>query len=409
MAQPITTGVKLRILMFLQYFIWGAWYTTVAVYMRNHGMENLTHWPYTVTPVAAMVSPLFLGLFADRLFQTQKMLGVLLLIGGTFMLLTPQASGTPVIFISLLFLFNLCFMPTLALANSLVFYHTAEPEKQFPLIRVFGTVGWIVAGLTISFVLVWFTADVIPERTPLPLYLAGTAAVALGLFSFTLPETPPSAKGMPVSIRGMLGLDALKSLGSPSFYIFLISSFLICIPLAAYYNFTQIFLETRGFRNIAAMQSLGQVSEVFFMLLLPLCFRRLGVKWVLAIGMGAWALRYVLFSIGAPDGVLWLILTGILLHGICYDFLFVAGQIYVERHASPMYRAQAQSLIVFVTYGLGMLVGAQVAGTVYNLFLGDATALTGEQFQTFWMLPAVFSLVVLVIFALTFKPKAAHR
>lgn len=409
MSHSTAIGVRLRVLMFLQYFIWGAWYTTVAVYMRNHNMENLTHWPYTVTPIAAMVSPLFLGLFADRLFQTQKMLGVLLLIGGTFMLLTPQASGNPVIFISLLFLFNLCFMPTLGLANSLVFYHTEEPERQFPLIRVFGTVGWIVAGLMISFVLVWFTADVIPERTPLPLYLAGTAAVALGLFSFTLPETPPSAKDMPVSIRGLFGLDALKSLGSPSFYVFIVSSFLICIPLAAYYNFTQIFLETRGFRNIAAMQSLGQVSEVFFMLLLPLCFRRLGVKWVLVIGMGAWALRYLLFSIGAPDGVLWLILTGILLHGICYDFLFVAGQIYVERHASPKYRAQAQSLIVFVTYGLGMLVGAQVAGTVYNLFLGDAAALSGEQFQRFWMLPAVFSLVVLVIFALTFRPKAAHR
>lgn len=395
--------------MFLQYFIWGSWYTTVAVYMRNHGMENLTHWPYTVTPVAAMLSPLFLGLFADRLFQTQKMLGVLLLAGGAFMLLAPQASGTPVTFIGLLFLFNLCFMPTLGLANSLVFYHTEEPEKQFPLIRVFGTVGWIVAGLTISFVLVWFTADIIPERTPLPLYLSGIAAIVLGLFSFTLPATPPSAKGMPVSIRGMLGLDALKSLGSPSFYIFLGSSFLICIPLAAYYNFTQIFLETSGFRNIAAMQTLGQVSEVFFMLLLPFCFRRLGVKWVLMIGMGAWALRYFLFSIGAPDAVLWLILSGILLHGICYDFLFVAGQIYVERHASPMYRAQAQSLIVFVTYGLGMLVGAQVAGKVYNLYLGDTAALSADQFQSFWMLPAVFSVVVLAIFAFTFRPSAAHR
>lgn len=401
--------MKLRLLMFLQYFIWGAWYTTVAVYMRNHGMENLTHWPYTVTPIAAMVSPLFLGLYADRLFQTQKMLGILLLIGGVVMLLTPQASGTPAVFIGLLFLFNLCFMPTLALANSLVFYHTEDPEKQFPLIRVFGTIGWIVAGLTISFVLVWFTAGVIPERTPLPLYLAGAAAVTLGLFSFTLPETPPSGRDMPVSLRGLFGLDALKSLGSRSFYIFIISSFLICIPLAAYYNFTQIFLETRGFQNIAAMQSLGQFSEVIFMLLLPLCFRRLGVKWVLAIGMGAWALRYLLFSIGAPDGVLWLILTGILLHGICYDFLFVAGQVYVERHAPPEYRAQAQSLIVFVTYGLGMLVGAQVAGTIYNLFLGEATLLNGEQFQTFWMLPAVFSLVVLAIFAMTFKPKKEHR
>lgn len=396
---------RLQLLMFLQYFIWGGWYTTIAVYMLNKGMGDLTHWPYTVTPLAAMISPLFLGLIADRLFQAQHIVAALHIIGGLFILSAPAAAHSPVLFILLLFLFNLCYMPTLALTNSLVFHHIENPEKQFPVIRVFGTVGWIVAGLVISFGLVYLAADVVPEKTPLPLFMSGTAAILLGLFSLTLPETPPSAKGVPVSIGGLFGFDALKELGSKSFYVFLISVFLICIPLAAYYNFTQIFLQSVEFRNIAAIQTLGQVSEVFFMLLLPYFFIRLGAKWVLVIGMGAWALRYFLFALGAPDGVVSLIVIGILLHGICYDFLFVAGQIYVERLASPAIRSQAQSLFVFLTYGLGMLVGAQVAGRAYNMFLGDASVLTGTQFQQFWLLPAVLAVVIMLVFAALFRPE----
>ncbi|GIV58221.1 MAG: MFS transporter [Rhodothermaceae bacterium] len=393
-------------MMFLQFFIWGAWYTTVAVYMNNHGMGDLTHWPYTVNPIAAIVAPFFLGLVADRYFATEKVLGVLHLLGGVVMLFVPQTSGTPTVFILLLLLYNLCYMPTLGLTNSLAFHHITDQEKEFPRIRVFGTIGWIVAGLFVSFVLGQFVAEnVLPEQTALPLYTTALASIALGLYSFTLPHTPPPAAGEKVSVRSIIGLDAFEKLGSKPFYIFLVSSLLICIPLAAYYNFTQIFLEATGFENIAGTQTLGQMSEVVFMLLMPFFFARLGVKWMLAVGMGAWVLRYVLFALAAPASVFWMIIAGILLHGICYDFFFVTGQIYVDKKSTPAIRGQAQGFLVLLTYGVGMLIGAQVAGNLYNSFLSGAGALSLEQWQDFWFIPAGFAAVILLFFILTFNDR----
>lgn len=392
-------------MMFLQFFIWGAWYTTIAVYMSNHGMERLTYWPYTVNPIAAIVAPFFLGLIADRYFSTEKVLGVLHLLGGLFLFAVPRFTGSPTTFILLLLFYNLCYMPTLGLANSLAFHHIESQEQQFPLIRVFGTVGWIVAGLFISFVLgAVMTAE--PEKTALPLYTAATASVLLGVFSFSLPHTPPRAAGVPVSFRSIAGLDAFKQLGDRPFYVFIAASLLLCIPLAAYYNFTQIFLGTAGVQKIAATQTWGQISETGFMLLMPLMFARLGVKKMLMIGMGAWVLRYALFAIAAPNAVFWMIFIGILLHGVCYDFFFVTGQIYVDKKSTPAVRGQAQGFLVLVTYGVGMLIGAQVAGRVYNSFLGAATSLTLEQWGKFWWLPAAFAAAVLLFFAAFFRSQS---
>jgi nucleoside transporter len=396
---------RLSAMMFLQFFVWGAWYTTIAVYMSSQGMGTLTHWPYTVNPIAAIAAPFFLGLVADRYFATERVLGVLHLLGGAVMLAVPQTTGAPTVFIALLLLYNLCYMPTLALSNSLAFHHIDSQEKQFPIIRVFGTIGWIVAGLAISFVLSRFVGGALPEQTAAPLYLAGAASIALGLYSFTLPHTPPRAAGDRVSLRSIVGVDALAHLGSRPFYVFIASSLLICIPLAAYYNFTQIFLGAAGVTNIAATQTLGQVSEVFFMLLMPLFFVRLGVKWMLVVGMGAWVLRYVLFALAAPDAVFWMIASGILLHGICYDFFFVTGQIYVDKKSTPAIRGQAQGLLVLITYGVGMLIGAQLAGNVYNSFLDGAAGLTLEQWRSFWYIPAGFAAVVMVFFAATFNDR----
>jgi nucleoside transporter len=394
-------NARLSAMMFLQFFVWGAWYTTVAVYMTAQGMETLTHWPFTVNPIAAIAAPFFLGLVADRYFATEKVLGTLHVLGGLVMLAVPQATGAPTAFIALLLLYNLFYMPTLGLANSLSFHHIGDQEKQFPLIRVFGTIGWIAAGLVVSFVLVAFVSDV-PERTAAPLYLTGAVSIVLGLFAFTLPHTPPPAAGESVSLRSIIGLDALEQLGSRSFWVFIVSSLLISIPLAAYYNFTQIFLGAAGVENIAATQTLGQASEVVFMLLMPFFFVRLGVKWMLLVGMGAWSVRYVLFALAAPDAVFWLIATGILLHGICYDFFFVTGQIYVDKKSTPAVRGQAQGFLVLITYGVGMLIGAQLAGNLYNVFLDGATALDLTQWQGFWFVPAAFAAVVMVFFGLTF-------
>lgn len=406
------SNVQLRLsaMMFLEFFIWGAWYTVIAVYMSHHGMATLTHWPFTVNPVAAILAPFFVGFIADRYFATEKVLGTLHIIGGIIMFATPLASGLPLIFILMLFAYNLCYMPTISLANTLAFSNINDQEKEFPVIRVFGTIGWIAAGLVVSFVLGSFVAEGLrPEQTALPLYLTAAASIALGFYSFTLPHTPPPAAGQKVSIRAIIGIDALKALSSRSFNIFLVSSLLISIPLAAYYNFTQIFLEVTAFKNIAATQTIGQMSEVVFMLLMPFFFVRLGVKWMLGLGMFAWVLRYAMFALGAPDAITWMILTGIALHGICYDFFFVTGQIYVDIKAHKKIRGQAQGLIVLLTYGGGMLIGAQIAGLTYNSFLGETTVLTLDQWHNFWWLPAIFAGVVMVLFIILFKDKVLDK
>ena len=403
-AQPTAIRARLSTMMFLEFFVWGAWYTTVAVYMAAEGLGDLTHWPYTVNPIAAIVAPFFLGLVADRYFAAQRVFGVLHLAGGVVMLAAPSLIANPTVFILALLVYNLCYMPTLGLSNTIAFEHLEDQEKEFPVIRVFGTLGWIVAGLAISFLvspLIGATA----EATAWPLYLTGVFSIVLGLFSFTLPDTPPVAKGQPVSVGSIAGVDAFKQLGSRPFYVFLAASLLICIPLAAYYNFTQLFLTATGFENIAATQSLGQVSEVAFMLLMPLLFVRWGVKWMLAAGMLAWVLRYALFALAAPASVTWMIVGGIALHGICYDFFFVTGQIYVEKKSTPAVRGQAQGLLVLVTYGVGMLIGAQVAGQVYNGFLGGREVLPLAEWTEFWWIPAAFAAAVLVLFVFFFHDR----
>lgn len=410
-------SARLSLMMFLQFFVWGAWYTTIGNYMAANGMADLTHWPYTVNPIAAIVAPFFVGMIADRYFATEKVLATLHLLGGVLMLLVPLASGAPTLFVLLLLAYNLCYMPTMALANSLAFHHIQDQEKQFPLIRVFGTVGWIVAGLFIGFVLARFTGDRLPDTTALPLYTTGVASLLLGLYSFSLPHTPPPSAGQPASFRSIAGIDALHQLKNRPFYVFIAASLLVCIPLAAYYNFAPIFalnavydVGTSNFLttllpNPSSLMTLGQMSEAIFMLLMPLFFARLGVKYMLLVGMLAWVARYLLFAVGAPDAVFWTVATGILLHGICYDFFFVTGQIYIDKKATPAIRGQAQGFIVLVTYGIGMFIGAQIAGNVFNAFLGGATTLTLDQWESFWYIPAAFAAAVALFFALTFNDR----
>lgn len=398
---------QLSAMMFLQFFVWGAWYVTVGNFMTANGMKDLTHWPYTMNAVAAIIAPFFLGLIADRYFNAERVMGVLHLIGGLAMLLLPFLTGNPTLFIVVILLYNICYMPTLGLTNSVAFQNITDQEKQFPLIRVFGTAGWIIAGLFISFVLGRFTGDALPDTTPMPLYTTGIASLLLGIYAFTLPKTPPQGAGNKVSVRSILGVEAFNQLKGRSFFVFLASSFLICIPLAVYYNFAPIYVMASGASNPAATMSLGQMSEVIFMLLMPLFFKRLGVKKMLLIGMAAWVLRYALFAMAAPAGVFWMIVIGIILHGICYDFFFVTGQIYVDKKSTPEIRSQAQGMLVLVTYGLGMFIGAQTAGRIFAGFLGSSDSLTPAQWQSFWWLPAAFAGVIMVLFAVFFKDDTA--
>jgi nucleoside transporter len=379
--------------MFLEFFIWGAWYVTVGNYMTRIGLTPVIYWAYTVSPIAAVVSPFFLGMVADRFFATEKVLAVLHLLGGLAMLAAPSAADSAPFFVLLLLLHVLFYMPTLGLTNSLAFHHIQDQEKTFPRIRVFGTLGWIVANVLVSAVL---GAD----ATPIPLYIAGAASILMAGYSLTLPHTPPPAAGTRPTFRAIAGLDALSKLSSRAFQIFIWSSLLICIPLSAYYAYAPVYVSAAGFESPAFQMSFGQMSEVLFMVAMPLFFARLGVKWMLVTGMAAWVLRYFLFSAAATGGNHALVLLGILLHGICYDFFFVTGQVYVDQKSTDDIRGQAQGFLVLVTYGVGMLLGAQVSGWVFNALVPDPGVLAS--WQRFWLLPGIFALAVLVFFAASF-------
>jgi nucleoside transporter len=352
---PRSTLIRLSVMMFLQFFAWGSWFATLALAMGNNDLAAFIGGAYESAPIAAIFAPLFLGLIADRLFSSERVMGVLMLIGGGIMcaiaILAPQGAEKGGQIVWLMIAYMLCYMPTLGLGNTITFTHL--PQELFPKARVWGTIGWIVAGLTLG-IAGWSASLNI-------FWIAAVSSIALGVYSFTLPHTPPPAKGKPIDIGSLLMLDALKLLKNPPFLVFAICSMLICIPLGYYYGQTSAFLGAAGFKQAASTMTLGQMSEIVFMLLIPFFFRRLGVKLMLLVGMGCWVLRYVLFSIGAPEQVTWMLLMGVALHGICYDFFFVTGFIYTDKKAPAEVRNQAQSLLVFLTQGLGMFFGFRMA------------------------------------------------
>lgn len=387
---------RLSTLMFLQFFVWGAWFVTLGTYLNRLGFSGTDIGSaYLTNNIGAIIAPFFVGMIADRFFASERISGVLHLVGGVILYYVSTLSAANEIIVWLL-VYNACYMSSLALANSIGFAHLNDPDTQFPRVRVWGTVGWIVAGLSITFVLAGFTDNV--EATRVPMTMAATCSMVLGLYCFTLPHTPPAAKGKQVRIGDVLGLDALALLKDRSFGLFALSSLLICIPLAFYYSFANLFLNEIGMQGVAAKMSLGQMSEALFMLAMPLCFRRLGVKWMLLVGMVAWVLRYGLFAYGSLDLVGFLYL-GILLHGVCYDFFFVTGQIYVNQQATPEIRASAQGFLALITYGVGMAIGTYVAGMVVDAHVIDG----GHEWRSIWLLPCAFAAGIAVLFALVFR------
>jgi nucleoside transporter len=395
----------LSVMMFLEFFIWGAWYVSTAPYMTAAGMGAHIGTAYTLSPIAAIVAPFFLGMIADRFFPSEKVLAVMHLLGAAAMFAVPAAAKAgPTPFLLVILVHCVCFMPTINLTNSIGFANLSNQEKEFPKIRVFGTAGWIVANWTISLM----KAD----QSATQYYIAGGAAVALAAFSLTLPHTPPPAKGKRVRVGEILGLDALTLFKSRSFAVFALCSFLISIPLAAYYsyaaNMVTGILSARdpaaATHPTAAWMSIGQLAELLFMLVMPLFFARLGVKWMLAVGMLSWVVRYGLFAAGAPNAMLWVVLLGVALHGLCYDFFFVTGFIYTDKRAARQIRGQAQGLIVLITYGLGLGIGGYLSGKLANHVIGDATGMAAlGLYQKFWMYPMAFAAAVLVLFVALFR------
>ena len=434
---PLSGGVRLRlsVMMFLQYFVWGAWFVTLGTYIgANTGAEGsifgggFVGIAYGTAAIGGMIAPFFVGMIADRFFSTERILFVLHLIGAgiLYYLSTITAQGP---FYYALIAYFLCYMPTLALTNSLSFHHLSNPGKQFPGIRVLGTIGWIVAGLLVGYLKqtdTGFTLSIdnflgIPiginagggegapasiEPTKIPMLIAAASSVLLAFFCLLLPHTPPKGKGEKVTARDVLGLDALGLLKKFPFAVFVIGSFLVTIPLQFYYNYANFFLNTIGVKEAATKMTYGQMSEIIFMLLMPMLFVRLGVKKMLLVGILAWTVRYVLFAFGDAAGGMWMLYAGILLHGICYDFFFVTGQIYVDEEADESIRGAAQGFIAFATMGVGAFIGANLSGLAQVKFLTPANVSPPPyDWSTFWLLPAAGAGIVMIVFALMFHDR----
>ena len=392
-----TTRIQLSAMMFLNFFVWGIWFVTMGTYLSKtlHATDVQNGLAYGTQSLGAIIAPFIVGLIADKFFAAQRILAILHLLGAGLMYYISTRTDFNS-FYTILLLYMIVFMPTLALVNSISFKQMNNPEKEFAFIRVWGTLGWITAGLLIGW-LAWEQNGTLVNTFK----INAVVSLVLGLFSFTLPDTPPGNTSAKVSVRDILGLDALKLLKDKNFLLFFISSLLICIPLAFYYQETNLFLNEIKMTRAAAKMSMGQMSETLFLFLMPFFFVRLGVKKMLLMGMIAWLLRYVLFAYGNSNDGIGLLYLGIILHGVCYDFFFVTGQIYTDEKAGPATRSSAQGMITLATYGVGMLIGFWVAGIITDHY---KTA-DGHIWKNIWLIPAGISAVLVVLFGLFFKDK----
>ncbi|MBI5769170.1 MAG: MFS transporter [Verrucomicrobia bacterium] len=395
--------LKLCVFMFLQYFIWGAWYVSMGTYLANvlkFGGEQIGA-AYGAFAIGSMISPFFVGLIADRFFASEKLLGVLGLAGGIALCLLGRVASFSTFYPTLI-LYCALYAPTLALGNSLSLHHLADAKRDFPRVKILSAVGWIAGGVTLSLLH--------GEQSPVQFYLAGGISIAFGLFAFTLPHTPPKKIGQNVSFGEVLGLDALALMKKPSFAIFILCMFLICIPLYFYFVMMGIYVTELQWTNLAGKMTLAQVSDVVFLFLLPLMLKNWGYKKTIFLGILAWAARYFLLaqSVGAAEAQTSLIFAAILLHGVCYDFLFIAGQLYVDAEANERIRGATQGFIAFILWGAGAFVGTLLAGKVLAAHtLATPRGAIAHDWQKIWMTPAIGAAVVLVVFLIFFREPPA--
>ncbi len=394
---------KLSFMMFLQFFIWGGWFVTLGTFLGNNlsATGSQIAMAFSTQSWGAIIAPVFIGLIADRYFNAERILGVLHLLGFGLLYLMSETKNFSV-FYPYVFGYMILYMPTLALVNSVSFNQMKDTAAEFPLIRTFGTIGWIISGIVISYVFGWDAQDSIAEGALSNTFkMVAIASLLLGVFCFSLPKTPPYKNDQRnFSLKNALGGDALKLLNDRNFLLFFIASILICIPLAFYYQQANPFLVELGMDNPTAKMSLGQASEVLFMLLLPLFFSLFGFKNTILVGMVAWVVRYLLFAYGDVGEKTFMLITGILLHGICYDFFFVSGQIYTDFKAGEKVKSAAQGLITLATYGIGMLIGFWIAGKISDIFILESGM---HDWNMIWKFPALFALGIFVLFLLIFK------
>jgi nucleoside transporter len=396
---------RLSVMMFLQFFIWGCWFVTLGTFLGANFQASgaQTGLAFSTQSWGAIIAPFIIGLIADRYFNAERILAVLHLLGAMLMYQMFRAEDFGEFYPYVLG-YMIAYMPTLALVNSISFRQLSDPSRQFSFVRVWGTFGWIVAGLLISLVFDWDAQEAAARGALRNTFLLGAVmSLLLGIFSLTLPATPPIDTGKAgFSLRAALGLDALRLLRDRNYVVFFVSSVLICIPLAFYYQNASPFLTEIGTTNATGKLAIGQISELAFMILLPVFLLRFGIKTTLLLGMLAWAVRYVLFAYGGEQNNSLMLILAIALHGICYDFFFVSGQIYTDSKAGEHYRSAAQGMITLATYGVGMLVGFSAAGARADRFNVNGAH---DWFQI-WIFPAIFAAVIMIVFALLFRREA---
>ena len=393
------TFVKTRLgaMMFLEYAIWGSWYVTLSTYLTStlHFTGTQAGLAFGTTAVASLVSPFFVGLVADRHFATERVMAVLYAGGAACMLALTQATGFREVY-GLLLLFCLCFFPTISLTNSITMQQVADPGRDFPPIRTLGTLGWIVINLVVGYMAV--------ETTTTPFVLAAAVCLVMCVYSLVaLPHTPPRGRGQRITARSIIGLDALVMLKDRSFLVFVIASILACIPLTFYYSFTNTYLNDMKVVNAAGKMSLGQMSELGMMLAMPLVFRALSIRHILLLGLAAWAARYLLLASGDAGAGMWMFYLAIVLHGVCYDFFFVSGQLYTDQTAPSHLRNTAQGFITFVTYGVGMLIGSYLSGIALDAFTTTVDGVVVRDWRSFWMSSAAMSAAIFGLVFLFFR------
>jgi nucleoside transporter len=397
LSMKSTIRVQLSVMMFLEFFIWGSWYVTMGTYLDKvlhaNGLQVGT--AYSAMAIATIISPFFVGMIADKFFAAQKVLGVLHVAGAALLYILSTVDQVNS-FYWILLVYSLMYAPTLALANSVAFRQMKDPAKEFPSIRVLGTLGWIATGWLLDKVF-----HITPGELVFTFKMAAVVSAILGILSFFLPDTPPRSKGTKTTFRQILGADAFVLFKNRSFIVFFIASILICIPLSFYYSLTNLYLTDAGMHNVNSNMTFGQFSEAFFILLIPFFFRRLGVKWMIAIGMIAWALRFLLFGYGNAGSGEWMLFAGILLHGVCFDFFFVTGQIYTDSKAGEKIQSSAQGMITMATYGIGMWIGSELSGYVKDFFTINQIV----EWRSVWLVPSGIAATVLVLFLLFFKER----
>lgn len=398
-GMPFSIRLRLSLMMFLNYVIWGAWYVTIDTYLTTtlHFTGTEAGAVFGTTALASMISPFFVGLIADRFFASERVLATLHLIGAVLLYAVTRTSSFSAVY-GLMLIYCLCYFPTIALTNSIALQQMSSPGKDFPLVRVFGTFGWIAINVLIGALAV--------EKSASQFLIAAGASVAMALFSLALPHTPPQNKGKSVSAREILGLDALVMFKKSAFAVFAAASVLACIPLTFYFSFTNDYLNDLHVQNAAGKMALGQVSEVVMMLLMPFLLRRMTVRSILIVGMLSWTIRYTLLAYGNAGAAIWMFYIAILLHGVCYDFFFMTGQLYTDQEAPPNLRSAAQGLITFLTYGVGMFIGSLSSGITIDHFTQAIGGLVMRNWQSFWLTSAGLSFAVLLLIAIFFRSRS---